>query len=80
MKYKLVETRFFVVNRDRMGGLEIERKADRASVYLQPGDDAGQNEADIERFLNRRKCMTAHDWEVLDHYLGQYTEVMELGE
>jgi hypothetical protein len=80
MRHKLVETRFFVVYRDRMGGLEIERKLDNANVYLQPGDDAKPTEDDIERFLNRRKCMTAHDWDVIDHYLSQFADVMEKGE
>jgi hypothetical protein len=80
MNYKLLESRFFLVYRDHMGGLEIKRKLDGANLYLQPGDDAMQVEADVERFLGRRKNLTVHDWDVIEHYLSQFSEIMTKGE
>jgi hypothetical protein len=80
MKYNLIETRFFLVNRDNMGGLEIERKLDNASLYFQPGDDAKSIEEDIERLLGRNKKLTEYDYDVVEHYLSQFSDLMTKGE
>lgn len=61
-------TEKYRIGRDRIGGWQIIRLSDCWDVYLQPGDDGNQFEAEVTA------CATAEEYDTL---CGQYDELMQ---